>query len=254
MTQEIMVDLAKVPWEPIKGKNGVTYMTQMGLNGSEGPELVRLRAVGHDSDPHYHTGAQFQIFLDGYAQFPDFRLEAVGVHYTDHNVPYGPFNGDHDMIVIHAKPAGRRAMKEVIKSEVLRQEINRAGRQFHGSANNLEWEPTPGHEGARRKVLIPESVGVSAQIVACPPGTALPETPAPYGRYEFVIAGTAIREGNHLGPECVRFVCGAEQPVPLVAGAEGATFLVVTFDEDAAVSYGGGIVEDMAKYSQSFQR
>jgi hypothetical protein len=103
-------------------------------------------------------------------------------------------------------------------------------------------------------VLIPESAGVSAQIVACPPGTALPETPAPYGRYEFVIAGTAIREGNHLGPECVRFVCGAEQPVPLVAGAEGATFLVVTFDEDAAVSYGGGIVEDMAKYSQSFQR
>jgi len=254
MTQEIVVDLAKVPWDSMKGKNGVTYLTQMGLDGSEGPELVRLRAVGHDSDPHYHTGAQFQIFLDGYAQFPDFRLEAVGVHYTDHNVPYGPFNGDHDMIVIHAKPAGRRAMKDVIKSEVLRQEINRSGRQFHGSTNTLEWEPVPGHEGAQRKVLIPESAGVSAQIVVCSPGTALPETPAPYGRYEFVIAGTALREGDRLGPECVRFVCGAERSAAMIAGSEGATVLVVTFDEDAAVSYGGGIREDMAKYSQSLQR
>jgi hypothetical protein len=181
-------------------------------------------------------------------------LEAVGVHYTDHNVPYGPFHGDHDMVVIHAKPAGRRAMKDVIKSEAFRREINRSGRQLHCSANTLEWEPMPGHEGARRKVLIPESAGVSAQIVACPPGATLPEAPAPYGRYEFVIAGTATREGNRLGPECVRFVCGAERPAPLIAGPEGVTFLAVTFDEDAAVSYGGCLLEDMAKYSQSFRR
>jgi len=254
MTQEIVVDLSQVPWETIAGKNGVTYRTQMGLDGSEGPELVRLHAVGHDSDPHYHTGAQFQIFLEGYAQFPDFRLEAVGVHYTDHNVPYGPFNGDHDMIVVHAKPAGRRAMKDALKSEVLRREINRSGRQFHGSANTIEWEPVPGHEGARRKVLIPESAGVSAQLVACPSGTALPEVPAPYGRYEFVIAGTAVLKGNRLGSEGVRFVCGAERPAPLIAGLEGATFLVLTFDEDAAVSYGGCLREDMATYSQSLQR
>lgn len=254
MTQEIVANLAKIPWKTIEGKHGVMYMTQMGLDGSEGPELVRLRAVGHDSDPHYHTGAQFQIFLDGYAQFPDFRLEAVGVHYTDHNVPYGPFSGDHDMIVVHAKPAGRRAMKDVIRSEVLRREINRSGRQFHCSANEIEWEPAPGHEQARRKVLIPESAGVSAQIVACPPGTTLPEVPAPYGRYEFVIAGTAILEGNRLGPECVRFVCGAERPAPLIAGPEGATFLVLTFDEDAAVSYGGCVLEDMETYSQSLHQ
>jgi len=254
MTQEIVIDLAKVPWETMKGKNGVTYRTQMGLDGSQGPELVHLRAVGHDSDPHYHTGAQFQIFLDGYAQFPDFRLEAVGVHYTDHNVPYGPFNGDHDMIVVHAKPAGRRAMKDVLKSEVLRREINRTGRQFHGSANTMEWEPTSNHKGARRKVLIPEGAGVSAQLVACPSGTELLEAPAPYGRYEFVIAGSAVLEGNQLGPECVRFVCGAERPTPLIAGSDGAVFLVLTFDEDAAVSHGGCLLEDMATYSQSLQR
>jgi len=55
MIQEIVVDLAKAPWKTMQGKNGVTYRTQMGLDGSEGPELVRLRAIGHDSDPHYHT-------------------------------------------------------------------------------------------------------------------------------------------------------------------------------------------------------
>jgi hypothetical protein len=31
MTQAIVVDLAKAPWKTMKGKNGVTYRTQMGL-------------------------------------------------------------------------------------------------------------------------------------------------------------------------------------------------------------------------------
>jgi hypothetical protein len=39
----------------------------------------------------------------------------VGVHYTDHNVPYGPFSGDHDMIVVHAKPAGRASDEDALK-------------------------------------------------------------------------------------------------------------------------------------------
>ncbi len=254
MIQDIVIDLAQIPWETTPGKNGVTYLTQLGLDGSEGPELVRLRAVGHDSDPHYHTGAQFQIFLDGYAQFPDFRLEAVAVHYTDHHVPYGPFTGDHDMLVVHVKPAGRRTMKEALKSAMLRREVNRTGRQLHGSANLSEWEPVPSHQGARRKVLIPDSAGVSAQLVACPSGTVLPAAPAPYGRYEVVIGGTAVLAGARLGPECVRFVCGAEHPAPLMGGPEGATVLVLTFDADAALSYGGSLQEDLTTYSQSHQR
>lgn len=106
----------------------------------------------------------------------------------------------------------------------------------------------------RRKVLIPESAGVAAQLVTCPPGTVLPEAPATYGRYEFVIAGTAVLSGNRLSPECVRFVSGAKQPASLTAGPEGATVLVLTFDEDAALSYDGSLREDLTIYARSHQR
>jgi hypothetical protein len=126
MTQEIVVDLSKVPWTTHRGK----YEIQVGLDGSQGPELVRARFSGREVEPHYHRAAQFQLLLDGNLQFPDFRMEGIAVHYTDHNVPYGPFttSGRHDMVVVHAKPAGVQYMKNAVRDPGLRKEINRAAR------------------------------------------------------------------------------------------------------------------------------
>jgi len=244
MTQEIVVDLSKVPWQTHRGK----YEIQVGLDGSQGPELVRARFSGREVEPHYHRAAQFQLLLDGNLQFPDFRMEGIAVHYTDHNVPYGPFttSGQHDMVVVHAKPAGVQHMKDAVRDAALRKEINRAGREMHCSAGEVEWQTVPGHEGVRRKTLFSQDGGPAAEIVECAPGIELPGAAAPFGRYEFVIKGSACLNGSELGPETVRFVQSTEPTAALCSGKDGATFVVLTFDSDAAESYGGSVLRDLS--------
>ncbi len=244
MTQEIVVDLLKVPWKTYSGK----YEIQIGLDGSQGPELVRARFSGREVQPHYHRAAQFQLLLDGNLQFPNFRMEGVAVHYTDHNVPYGPFttSGRHDMVVVHAKPAGVQYMKDAIRDAGLRTEINRAGREIHCSADDVEWQPVPGHKGVRRKVLFSLENGPSAEIVECASGAELPGSIAPFGRYEFVIKGSAYLNGNQLGPETVRFVQSTEPATVLRSGPDGATFIILTFDSDASESFGGSVLGDLS--------
>jgi len=244
MTQEIVVDLSQVPWKTHRG----TYEIQVGLDGSQGPELVRARFSGREVEPHYHRAAQFQLLLDGALQFPDFRMEGIAVHYTDHNVPYGPFttSGRHDMVVVHVKPAGVQYVKHAIRDAGLRKEINRTGREIHCSAGNVEWQPVPGHEGVHRKTLISPDNGPAAEVVECAPGVELPGPAAPYGRYEFVIKGSAWLNGSKLGTETVRFVQSSEPSAPLSAGPDGATFVILTFDSDAAESYGGSVLGDLS--------
>jgi len=243
MSQEIVVDLSKVPWKTYAGK----YELQMGLDGSQGPELVRARFSGREVQPHYHRAAQFQLLLDGTLQFPDFRMDGIAVHYTDHNVPYGPFttSGRHDMVVVHTKPAGVQYMKDAIRDPELRKEINRAGREIHASAADMEWQATPGHAGVQRKTLFSIDGGPAAEILECAAHAELPESTTPFGRYEFIIRGTTRLKGTELGPETVRFVQSNERTASLCAGPDGATLIVLRFDRDAAESYGGSVLGDL---------
>jgi hypothetical protein len=244
MTQEIIVDLSKVPWKTYQGK----YEIQVGLDGSQGPELVRARFSGREVEPHYHRAAQFQLLLDGNLQFPTFRMEGIAVHYTDHNVPYGPFttSGPHDMVVVHTKPAGVQYMKDAMRDAGLREEINRAGREIHCSAGDVEWQPVPSHEGVRRKILLSLDGGPSAEIVECAPEIELPAPAAPFGRYEFIVKGSACLNGSTLGLETVRFVQSTGRATALRAGPEGVTLVVLTFDSDATESYGGSVLRDLS--------
>jgi len=244
MSKEIVVDLTNVPWKTYRG----TYEIQVGMDGRQGPELVRARFPGREVEPHYHRAAQFQLLLDGSLQFPDFRIEGIAVHYTDHNVPYGPFTtgGQHDMVVVHTKPAGVQYVKDAIRDPALRKEINRSGREIHRSAADIEWESMSGQLGLRRKVLISEAEGPAAEIIECAPGVELLGTAAPFGRYEFVVKGSARLNASQLGAESVRFVQGPEPGAVLSAGPDGATFVVLTFDSDAAESYGGSVLGDLS--------
>jgi hypothetical protein len=244
MNQEIVVDLSQVPWKTYRG----TYEIQIGLDGSQGPELVRARFPGREVEPHYHRAAQFQLLLDGNLQFPDFQMEGIAVHYTDHNVPYGPFttSGRHDMVVVHTKPAGVQYMKDAVRDSVLRKEINRTGRETHRSASEVEWQSVPGREGIRRKTLFAQDGGPAAEILECAPGVELDRTSAPFGRYEFIVKGSALLNGTELGPETARFVQSMERTAALRSGPNGATFVVLTFDRDAAESYGGSVLRDLS--------
>ena len=102
---------ANAPWKR-RRTEGVTFECQVLLSGEDGgPEALRFR---FDDCPsvyaHMHLTAQFQLLLGGAMDFPRGvkHLEAPAIHYTDHNMPYGPFavSGGHDMLVLH--PEGGR--------------------------------------------------------------------------------------------------------------------------------------------------
>jgi len=245
-SDRFVVEPSDVAWKSLAMEGGETRL-QMYLRGTDGgPEAVRARiSEGYKVEPHFHLAAQFQLLLEGTMEFPTFRLDAPAVHYTEHNVPYGPFvvrNG-HDMLVLHTKPGGVVMMRDRAR----RYEANTRGRELTGCAHEVGWEPVPGHPGARRKVLIPASAGPTAELVECPPDMEY-RAPAPaYGRYEVVQAGSVFVGGRKLGPKGLRFVDAGEEVAPLRCGPEGATLIVLTFDQDAATSYGGSTEDVIAR-------
>lgn len=242
-----VIESSEVLWKSLVLDRGGSTQLQMYLRGADGgPEAIRARiSEGYEVEPHFHLAAQFQLLLEGTMEFPTFRLEAPAVHYTEHNVPYGPFivrNG-HDMLVLHTKPGGVVLMRDRER----RYQANTRGREITRCAHEVEWEPLPGYAGAWRKVLIPASEGPAAEIIECPPHLEL-TAPAPsYGRYEVVYKGSAVVDGKTLGPKDLRFIAAGEEAVPLRCGPEGATLIVLTYDQDAAQSYGGSTEEVIAQ-------
>jgi hypothetical protein len=246
-THRFVIESADVPWKSLALDGGGQVQLQMYLKGAAGgPEAVRARiSEGYEVEPHFHLAAQFQLLLEGSMTFPIFRLDAPAVHYTEHNVPYGPFitSKDHDMLVLHTKPGGVIMMRDKER----RRQANARGRELTRCAHEVEWEPMPGYEGARRKVLIPASAGPAVEIIECPPHTELTAPTPVYGRYEVVYRGSVSADGKQLGPKGLRFIAAGETAGPLTCGPEGATVIVLTFDQDAAQSYGGSTEEVLAR-------
>lgn len=246
-THHFVIESSAVPWKSLAREGGGTTQIQMYLRGADGgPEAIRAQiSEGAEVDPHFHLAAQFQLLLAGTMTFPTFRLDAPAVHYTEHNVPYGPFrvSNGHDMLVLHTKPGGVVRMRD----REQRHQANTRGRELTCCAHEVKWEPLPGYAGARRKVLIPPSAGVSAEIIECPPNMELPAPVPAYGRYEVVYQGSVFVDGKQLGPKDLRFIAAGEEAVPLRCGPEGATVIVLTYDEDASQSYGGSTEEVIAR-------
>lgn len=246
-TQIVAVDSLTVPWKSLPLEAGGRVDLQMYLTGTDGgPEAIRAKICdGYEVEPHFHLAAQFQLLLKGTMTFPTFTLQAPAVHYTEHNVPYGPFvvSQGHDMLVLHTKPGGVIMMRD----KEHRRQANARGRELTRCAHEVEWEPVPGHAGARRKVLIPASKGPSAEIIECPPQMELAVPISTYGRYEVVYHGSVMTEGKELGPKSVRFVGAGQSASPLICGPDGASVIVLTYDADAALSYGGSTEEVLAR-------
>ena len=237
-THRFAVEPSEVPWKTLALDGGGEAQLQMYLRGEDGgPEAVRARiSEGYEVEPHFHLATQFQLLLEGSMEFPTFRLNAPAVHYTERKVPYGPFKvSQHDMLVLHAKPAGVVMMRDKRR----RYQANTRGREISCSAHEGGWEPLAGYPDVRQKVLIPAVRGPSAQLIDCPPHMEFaPGVPA-YGRYEVVLSGSALVDGKSLEPKGLRFVEAGQAAPPLVCGPGGVRLIVLTFDEDAARSYGG---------------
>ena len=229
-----LADPATTPWNDGETE-GVTFRCQVLLSGDDrGPEAIRFQLDARPSVyAHMHLTAQFQLLLGGTMDFPRnaVKLRPPGVHYTDHNTPYGPFSvGDgHDVLVLHPKQGGLMTMGD----RAARREINLSGRVLVGMASETEWVSVPGHHGVRYKALIPYAFGPEVTIVECRPGVLIPTGPAPYGRYEVVSQGSVEVDGQMLTAPGLRYFEGDGSPTVLQAGPEGATMIFLCFDADA---------------------
>ena len=242
MDRAYIVDSANAPWKR-SASEGVSFECQVLLDGEDGgPEAMRFR---FDDCPsvyaHMHLTAQFQLLLRGAMDFPRGvkHLEAPAIHYTDHNMPYGPFavSGAHDMLVLHPKAGGIVSMANL----EARRHINLRGRLHAASASQAEWRPLPGAAHSQFKFLAPPDFGPAAVIVKAPAFAAL-AMPAPqFGRYEVVLDGSVSVEGREIGPPGFRYVRGDEPVEPLVTGSDGASVVFLSFDRDALE---GGIGSD----------
>jgi hypothetical protein len=229
-----IVDSSDVPWKR-GATQGIAFECQVLLSGEDGgPEALRFR---FDDCPsvyaHMHLTSQFQVLLNGCMDFPRGvkHLEALAIHYTDHNVPYGPFavSNGHDMLVLHPKPGGLISMA----NRDARRQINLRGRIFASLADQSEWQPLPGADGTRFKLLMPADYGPAVIVVKAPADAALAMPAAQYGRYEVVLDGSASARGREIGPAGFRYVRGEDAAEPLVTGSTGASVALLTFDRDA---------------------
>jgi hypothetical protein len=234
MDQNYVVDAARAPWKRSQTE-GITFACQVLLSGEDGgPEALRFR---FDACPsvyaHMHLTSQFQLLLGGSMDFPRGvkHLEALAVHYTDHNTPYGPFavSAGHEMLVLHPKAGGLISMANLDA----RRQINLRGRILAAVADDAGWRPLPGAEAGTYQHLIAPDLGPAAVVVRVPPHASL-AMPAPqYGRYEVVLAGSVMIAGQEIGPPGFRYTCGSEAAEPLLSGTAGATVAFLTFDPDA---------------------
>ncbi len=239
--RDIVVDLNQIAWKQAREGNQ-SYQFRVCLEGgTDGPEAMQVRLPGMDVPPHFHHASQFQLLLGGSMQFSDRRMEALTVHYTDHDVPYGPFKPDaeHSMLILHAKPGGYSPMSD----KEARKLINPRGREIEGCAREAKSEPIAG--GGSRKTLVSDQSGVCAQIIECPAGAVFQGEAPVYGRYQLLLGGSATVDGKPLSAQSLRFVQGNEPEAPLVCGPEGATFMVLNYDQDAAQGYGGKAMDDV---------
>lgn len=234
MPRTYIVDAARAPWKRSESE-GVRFQCQVLLSGDDGgPEALRFR---FDDCPsvyaHMHLTSQFQLLLAGTMDFPRGvkHLEALAIHYTDHNVPYGPFAvaGGHEMLVLHPKAGGIISMTNLDA----RRQINLRGRLFAALASDTEWHPIPEAEHSRYRRLMPAGYGPDAVVVEAPAHGQLTMPAAPHGRYEVVLKGSAVFEGKHIAPPGFRYVHGDEPAEALETGEEGATIAFLTFDQDA---------------------
>ncbi len=234
MSPSQIVNAQQIPWKRSVSE-GVRFDCQVLMAGEDGgPEALRFK---FDDCPsvyaHMHLTSQFQLLLNGAMDFPRGvkHLDALGIHYTDHNVPYGPFavSGGHDMLVLHPKAGGILSMANL----EARRQINLAGRLFAAPASDFEWQPLPGIEQGRYKFLIPPGFGPAAVLVAAPAGAALSMPAAEYGRYEVVLAGSVHMEGREVEPGGLRYTQGSTPADAALSGSQGVVMAFLTFDQDA---------------------
>ena len=202
-------------------------------SGGSPQALVATGPGQRKTEAHFHDVAQFQVVLEGKLTFVGHPLEAIAVHYTDAHTPYGFFVADSQakFATLRPRKGGIVWMYDAEKRNLR----DPHGRELTGQSGEASWEAVSGMAGMRRKVLIGKDSepGPRAQIWQCPADAVIEPRSAPFGEYQILLEGSSWSGPEQVTPYSMRFVVGDEPPSPFKAGPQGATWLLLTFDQAA---------------------
>ena len=246
---EYLLDEPALEWkeENPDRKGHLSKKLAKGLDG--GPSAHVGRPIeGETAPPHFHDVAQFQISLEGSITFPGHPLESIGVYYTDPYTAYGPFvtGPDHFRAVLRPGSSGHSLEKGIVwmSDREGRKLRNPRGREYYGQEKDAQWEELMGSlAGIRQKVLFgkDDEEGPKAWIWECPPNVVLPLDVAIFGEYQIIVKGSARWDDRELKPYSMRYVVGNESPTQITAGPDGATWLILKYDQQAELKSPTGI-------------
>ena len=108
------------------------------------------------------------------------------------------------------------------------------GREFYGQSRDVLWRGLTGElAGVHSKVLFGNEgeEDPKAQIWECAPNLVVRRNVVPFGEYHILLEGLAWLGDREMKPYSMRFVVGDDSSTPLTSGPEGATWLILTFDQ-----------------------
>ncbi len=226
---EYIVEPSKVPWTENPRPDRIGYFDKKLGDGLEGrPHAIFARQpTGAVNEPHFHAERQFVVVLEGSMTFPKRPLTPIAVHYVDARTPYGPFIGGPGMVmaVLRHKPAPITYMSEPEG----RKRRNIQGREFFAQSELLN---ESGGGPACKQLLGKDGEELpTALLWKYPPGASIPRGPAPFGRFSFLLEGTATLGQQTYGKQTLFFESGDGPFASLRAGECGASWLDLTFDQ-----------------------
>ena len=193
------------------------------------------QAAGTIVRPHYHTAAQFQVFVEGSGKIGRHALDGVTVHYANAYTTYGPIEcGEKGLSYFTLRngwdlgPQYMPDERERLKQQENRQHRAAVSAEFHAldesdrkTLRSVETHP----------LLEKAADGLNASWHRLPPGeTVTGEDPDNgNGQYWLVVSGTALIGGTILAPRSCIFLASPEPPIKLTAGEGGAEILALQF-------------------------
>src|SRR5438552_1669080 len=125
-------------------------------------------------------------------------------------------------------------------------ETSSAKRDIVVDLNQIAWKQArEGGRGYHFRVCLEGGADGREAMQVRLPGLDVPPHFHHASRYQLLLKGSVTVDGKRLEAESLRFVQGNEPEVPLVCGPEGATFMVLSYDQDAARGYGGKAMDDV---------
>lgn len=210
------------------------------LEGAEGEGNARRpqgflveQPAGAVTPPHFHEVDQFQVVVEGSAQFGKHAAPPLSVHYASSHTPYGPVAAGAAGVVYYTLRAGWDPGAKYMPAA--RDKLRPPPRRFRfAQATPVKVEDMARRSGiASETLLAPEADGLAAWRFLAGPGSQLtPPAPVGGGQYIVVVEGSFTRAGETFGKRACLFLEPGEAALDGVVGAGGLDFLVLQLPED----------------------